>query len=47
MDRACPLPKRDVRVELIPKGSQNWPVIFSGRHEGIKIVAEDLRDYEC
>lgn len=46
MDRACPLPKRDVRVELIPKGSQNWRVTFSGRHEGINIVAEDLGDKE-
>lgn len=46
MDRACPLPKRDVRVELIPKASQNLRVIFSGRHEGINIVAEDLRDNE-
>lgn len=44
MDRACPLPKRDVRVELIPRGSQNWHVAFSGRREGINIVAEDLRD---
>lgn len=43
MDRACPLPKRDVRVELIPKGSQKWRVVFSGRREGINIVAEDLR----
>ncbi|KAH8747644.1 cytochrome P450 [Diaporthe sp. PMI_573] len=46
MDRACPLPKRDVQVELIPKGSQNWRVIFSNRREGINIVAEDLRDNE-
>lgn len=44
MDRACPLPKCDVRVELIPKDSQNWHVFFSGRREGINIVAEDLRD---
>ncbi|KAI3401439.1 hypothetical protein diail_10873 [Diaporthe ilicicola] len=29
MDKACPLPKRDVRIELIPKGSHNWRVIFS------------------
>jgi cytochrome P450 len=42
MDRACPLPKRDVQVELIPKGTQNWRVFFSGRHESINIVAEDL-----
>lgn len=46
MDRACPLPKRDVLVQLVPKGGQNWRVIFSGRHGGIKIVAEDLRDNE-
>lgn len=44
MDRACPFPKHDVRVNLIPKGSQKWRVIFSGRREGINIVAEDLRD---
>lgn len=44
MDRACPLPKRDVRVELIPKGGQNWRVTFSSRREGINIVAEDLRE---
>lgn len=42
MERACPLPKRDVRVELIPKDSQNWRVIFSGRHGGVNMVAEDL-----
>lgn len=46
MDRACPLPKRDVQVELIPKGSQNWRVNFSGRREGINIVAEDLEKTE-
>ncbi|KAG6359000.1 hypothetical protein INS49_012520 [Diaporthe citri] len=44
MDRACPLPKCDVLVELVPKGSQNWRVNFSGRREGINIVAEDLRE---
>lgn len=44
MDRACPLPKCDVPVELIPKDSQNWRINFSGRREGINIVAEDLRD---
>lgn len=44
MDRACPLPKDDVRVELIPRDTQKWRVIFSGRREGINIVGEDLRD---
>lgn len=44
MDRACPLPKNDVRVDIVPKDTQNWRVIFSGRREGINIVAEDLRD---
>lgn len=44
MEKACPLPKYDVRVELVPRGSQNWRVIFSGRPEGVNIVAEDLRD---
>lgn len=44
MDRACPLPKCDVRVELVPKGGQNCRVILSGRPEGVNIVADDLRD---
>ncbi|KAG8158298.1 hypothetical protein KVR01_012059 [Diaporthe batatas] len=46
MDRACPLPKRDVRVELIPKSSHNWHVVLSGSHGGINIVAEDIRESE-
>lgn len=46
MERACPLPKCDVRVELIPKDSQNWHVTFSGRREGVNMVAEDLEGNE-
>ncbi|KAF3013528.1 hypothetical protein E8E14_009104 [Neopestalotiopsis sp. 37M] len=44
MDRACPLPKKDVEVELMPKTSQQWRVIFSDNDKGINIVAEDLVD---
>jgi hypothetical protein len=46
MDRACPLPKPDVMIELIPRNSQKWCVLFSGSHKGINIVAEDLQDAE-
>ncbi|KAI4604303.1 hypothetical protein KJ359_000437 [Pestalotiopsis sp. 9143b] len=42
MDRACPLPKQDVEVELVSKGNQQWRVIFSDSDNGIDIVAEDL-----
>ncbi|KAI1412515.1 cytochrome P450 [Hypoxylon sp. FL1857] len=42
MDRACPLPKKDVQVELIPKSLRKWNVIFSDSDTGINIVAEDI-----
>ncbi|KAI5922159.1 cytochrome P450 [Camillea tinctor] len=46
MDRACPLPKDDVEVELTPKSDQKWRIIFSDSDQGINIVAEDLDDGE-
>lgn len=42
MDRACPLPKDDVEVELTPRNDQKWRVIFSDNAEGVNLVAEDL-----
>ncbi|KAI1774207.1 cytochrome P450 [Hypoxylon cercidicola] len=46
MDRACPLPKKDVEVELIPRGNQKWRATFSNNDKGINIVAEDLANGE-
>ncbi|KAK8044792.1 Cytochrome P450 [Apiospora rasikravindrae] len=42
MDRACPLPKTDVFVELLPRDDKEWRVVFSDTRAGINIVAEDL-----
>ncbi|KAI1439737.1 cytochrome P450 [Annulohypoxylon stygium] len=42
MDRACPLPKNDVELELTAKSQQKWRVIFSNSNQGINIVAEDI-----
>ncbi|KAK7932287.1 cytochrome P450 [Apiospora marii] len=42
MDRACPLPKTDVYVELCPRDDGEWRVDFSETRAGINIVAEDL-----
>ncbi|KAI0178750.1 cytochrome P450 [Hypoxylon sp. FL1284] len=46
MDRACPLPKKDVEVVLTPKSSPKWRALFSDSDSGINIVAEDLADGE-
>lgn len=42
MDRACPLPKIDIDVELCPHDDKEWRVIFSDTQAVIDIVAEDL-----
>ncbi|ETS80403.1 hypothetical protein PFICI_07932 [Pestalotiopsis fici W106-1] len=42
MDRACPLPKQDLQVTLVPKSNQQWRVVFSNNDKGINIVAEDF-----
>lgn len=42
MDRACPLPKTNVEVELVAKGDRKWRVVFSDNERGVDIVAEDL-----
>ena len=42
MDRACPLPKANVEVELVAKSNQKWRVVFSDNEKGVDIVAEDL-----
>ncbi|KAI0391087.1 cytochrome P450 [Xylariaceae sp. FL0594] len=41
MDRAVPLLKKDVVVELVPKGPPKLHVVFSDSNSGINIVAED------
>ncbi|KAI1076617.1 cytochrome P450 [Whalleya microplaca] len=46
MDRACPLPKKDVEVVLTPKSNQKWRILFSDNDKGINIVAEDIVDGE-
>ncbi|KAJ2996336.1 hypothetical protein NUW58_g1006 [Xylaria curta] len=43
MDRAFPLLKKDVEVEMISKSDQKWHVSFSDDASGINIVAEDLK----
>ncbi|KAI1129342.1 cytochrome P450 [Nemania abortiva] len=42
MDRAFPLLKKDVGVEMISKSDQKWHVTFSDDASGINIIAEDL-----
>ena len=42
MDRACPLPKTNVEVELVAKSDRKWRVVFSDNEKGVDIVAEDL-----
>lgn len=42
MDRACPLPRTDVAIELVPNSDQNWDVTFSDMHKGGGMVADDI-----
>ncbi|KAI1432771.1 cytochrome P450 [Xylaria sp. CBS 124048] len=42
LDRATPLLKKDVEVEMIPRTDQKWEFTFSDIESGVNIVAEDL-----
>ena len=42
MDRACPIPKTDVYVELCPRDDKVWRVDCSETQVGAKSVAEDF-----
>ncbi|KAK2596102.1 hypothetical protein QQS21_006449 [Conoideocrella luteorostrata] len=42
MDRACPLPKTDVEIELIPKSNQAWRVVFSEASKEVDVFAENI-----
>ncbi|KAI1286525.1 cytochrome P450 [Xylaria venustula] len=42
MDRAFPLLKGDVEVEIVSKGVQRWQISFSDSRTGVNIIAEDL-----
>ncbi|KAH9890793.1 cytochrome P450 [Xylariomycetidae sp. FL2044] len=42
VDRACPLPKKDVQIELTPRSLHKWNVVFSDSGTGINILGEDI-----
>ncbi|KAI0972197.1 cytochrome P450 [Xylaria arbuscula] len=42
IERAFPLFKRDVEVDMISKGVQKWQISFSDSNTGVRIIAEPL-----